>query len=151
MPLNPNRDSFAVSGLDGNFFFITSGPLKQLKFPCPSVTTDPPSKSPTTPRLPKVEKRGPPEDLLPIQNTEIRISPPDYRRHGEACAPPSIVPHAGRGVVVEKYFRKLRLVDPNPFIQAAITSLSTVDAPAWAQVTWKRERGQIGELTQRRL
>jgi hypothetical protein len=37
--------------------------------------------------------------------------------------------------VVEKYFRKLRLVDPNPFIQAAITSLSTVDAPAWAQFT----------------
>ena len=79
MPLNPNRDSFAVSGLDGNFFFITSGPLKQLKFPCPSVTTDPPSKSPTTPRLPKLEKRGPPEDLLPIQNTEIRISPPDSK------------------------------------------------------------------------
>jgi hypothetical protein len=79
MPLNPNRDSFAVSGLDGNFFFITSGPLKQLKFPCPSVTTDPPSKSPTTPRLPKLEIRGPPRDLLPFQNTEIRISPPDNR------------------------------------------------------------------------
>jgi hypothetical protein len=73
------------------------------------------------------------------------------RRHGEACAPPSIVPHAGAGVVVEKYFTKLRLVEPNPFIRAAITSLSTVDAPAWAHVTWKRERGQIGELTQRRL